>query len=170
MNDFLSVYKPSLFLFENVDSIDDAASGQCSDMDLALVEWANMGYECQKVIVNSHQLGIPASRNRLLVIGVQSMANASLDLRARPLSCIFTTMRSLIRVCQRSHTCASGVLLAAASPAVRAELIRRQEHCAKKGGLRPADLWILQYRDCHGNRSAARREVGIISSFRSHAG
>ena len=132
MNGFLSVYKPSLFLFENVDSIDDAASGQCSDMDLALVEWATMGYECQKVIVNSHQFGIPASRNRLLVIGVQSTANASLDLRARPLSCIFTTMRSLIRVCQRSHTCASGVLLAAESPAVRAELIRRQEHCAKK--------------------------------------
>ena len=132
MNDFLGAFKPSLFLFENVDSIDDAASGQCSDMDLALVAWANMGYECQKVIVNSHQFGIPACRNRMLVIGVQTMANAALNLSARSLSCMFTTMRSLIRVCQRSHTCASGVLLAADDPAVRDELIRRQSNLKKK--------------------------------------
>ena len=74
----------------------------------------------------------PASRNRMLVIGVQTTANAALDLSARSLSCIFTTMRSLIRVCQRSHTCASGVLLAADDPAVREELIRRQSSSEKK--------------------------------------
>ena len=59
MNDFLSAYKPPLFLFENVDSTDGAASGQRSDMEFALACCANMGYACQKVHVNSHQFGIP---------------------------------------------------------------------------------------------------------------
>ena len=69
-----------MFLFENVDSIDDAASGQdCSDMDIALSHWATLGYECQRVVVNSREFGIPASRSRMIIIGCQTMANAAFD-------------------------------------------------------------------------------------------
>ena len=54
------------------------------------------------------------------------MANVAFDFSVRPLSAVFTTLRSLIRVCQRKHSCASKVLLPRGHPAVEAELARRQ--------------------------------------------
>ena len=125
---YLDMYRPPLFLFENVDSIDDTASGQsCSDMDIAMSNWASIGYECQRVAVNSKEFGIPASRSRMLVVGVQTIANAALDFSERPLSAVFTSLRSLIRVCQRTHSCASEVLLPSNHVAVLQELARRQD-------------------------------------------
>ena len=133
MNAFLGSHRPPMFLFENVNSMDDAASGQESDMDIALSQWATLGYECQRVVVNSREFGIPASRTRMLVIGFQTIANATLDFSARSLSCVFQTMRSLIRVCQRTPQCASLVLLPPNDPAVCAELQRRQATKAASG-------------------------------------
>ena len=142
MNQFLSSHRPPLFLFENVDSIDSShnspASGPtdlplASDMDIMLAHWAALGYECQRVVVNSREFGIPASRSRLLVIGVQTMANGAFDFSRRSLSCVFNTMRSLIQVCHRTHSCASGVLLPSTHPAVQAELARRQQFPTASG-------------------------------------
>ena len=138
MNQFLSSHRPPLFLFENVDSIDSpTASGPvdqplCSNMDIALAHWAALGYECQRVVVNSKEFGIPASRSRLLVIGFQTVANGAFDFSRRSLSCVFSTMRSLIKVCHRTHSCASGVLLPSTHPAVQAELRRRQRQTTGK--------------------------------------
>ena len=42
MNAFLGSHRPPMFLFENVNSMDDAASGQESDMDIALSQWATL--------------------------------------------------------------------------------------------------------------------------------
>ena len=53
----------------------------------------------------------------------------------RPLSVVFTTLRSLIRVCQRAHSCASEVLLPSDHPAVRMELARRQQVKTSASGL-----------------------------------
>ena len=140
MNSFLNMFRPPLFLFENVDSIDDSspASGQAgggSDMDIALSKWASIGYECQRVVVNSAEFGIPASRRRMLVIGIQTEANAAFDFSQRPLSTVFSTLRSLIRLCQRTHSCASEVLLPSDHPAVQLELARRQQIRVSASGL-----------------------------------
>ena len=133
---YLDRFRPPLFLFENVDSIDGTASGQaCSDMDIAMNSWASIGYECQRVVVNSKEFGIPASRSRMLVIGMQTMSNAAFDFSERPLNVVFSTLRSLIRLCQRAHSCASGVLLPSDHPAVRMELQRRQEVKTSASGL-----------------------------------
>ena len=103
MNQFLSAHRPPLLIFENVDSIADAVhdtgsallagTKPSSDMDVAMSQWASLGYECQRSMVNSREFGIPASRNRLLVIGFQTMTNAAFDFSQRSLSCVFSTMR-----------------------------------------------------------------------------
>ena len=136
MNKYLDRFRPPLFLFENADSIDGRAADQaCSDMDIAMSTWANIGYECQRVVVNSKEFGIPASRSRMLVIGMQTISNAAFDFAERPLRVVFTTLRSLIRVCQRAHSCASEVLLPSDHPAVRMELARRQQVKTSASGL-----------------------------------
>ena len=104
-----------------------------SDMELMLAQWAALGYECQRVVVNSKEFGIPASRSRVIVIGVQTVANGAFDFTKSSLSCVFNTMRSLIKVCHRTHSCASGVLLPSTHPAVRAELARRQQFPTASG-------------------------------------
>ena len=125
MNAYLDRYRPPIFLFENVDSIDDSASGM-SDMDIVLTTWQSMGYECQRVVVQSKEFGIPASRKRMLAFGFQTESNAALDFAERPLRDVFSSLRSLIRVCQRKPSCASKVLLASDHPALQRELARRQ--------------------------------------------
>ena len=57
-------------------------------MDIALAHWAALGYECQRVVVNSKEFGIPAARARILVIGVQTVANGAFDFTKRSLSCV----------------------------------------------------------------------------------
>ena len=126
MNAYLDRYRPPIFLFENVDSIDDSASG-LSEMDIVLDGWQGMGYECQRVIVNSKEFGIPASRRRVLVFGFQTQSTAALDFTDRSLSDIFSSLGPLVRVCQRKHSCASKVLLAKDHPALQRELARRQK-------------------------------------------
>ena len=146
---FLRSHRPPLFIFENVDAMGDnctSASGQAqadqaetahefgSDMDVAMSHWASLGYECQRVMANSKSFGIPASRNRILVIGFQTTANAAFDFTERSLSCVFHTMRTLLQVCNRTHSCASEVLLPSTHAAVRSELARRQ---ASRSASRP---------------------------------
>ena len=87
--------------------------------------WASLGYECQRVMVNSKNFGIPTSRSRILVIGFQTTANAAFDFTERSLSCVFNTMRTLLQVCNRTHSCASEVLLPSTHAAVGMELARR---------------------------------------------
>ena len=134
---FLRSHRPPLFIFENVDAMGDnhTASGpglpeptheHGSDMDVAMSHWASLGYECQRVMVNSKNFGIPASRSRILVIGFQTTANAAFDFTERSLSCVFNTMRTLLQVCNRTHSCASGVLLPSTDAAVCMELARRE--------------------------------------------
>ena len=126
MNAYLDRYRPPIFLFENVDSIDESASG-LSEMDIVLDAWQGMGYECQRVIINSKAFGIPASRRRVLVFGFQTISNAALDFADRSLSEVFSSLVPLARVCQRKHSCASKVLLAKDHPALQRELARRQK-------------------------------------------
>ena len=80
--------------------------------------------------MSSKEFGIPASRGRLSVIGFQTLANGAFDLSRRSLSCVFQTMRSLIKVCHRTHACASGVLLPSTHAAVQAALAKRQQGTA----------------------------------------
>jgi site-specific DNA-cytosine methylase len=125
LNAYIEAHRPTILLFENVDTIDDSRALDMSDMD------GLRGYETQKVVCNASQFGLPAARKRLLALAVLVRASPSVDFTDRSLEVVFATMRSLIRVCERVPECASQAILPEDDSRVIAELVRRQEHWTK---------------------------------------
>ena len=172
---FLRSHRPPLFIFENVDAMGDSsptAYGQGqpesiqelgSDMDVAMSHWASLGYECQRVMVSSENFGTPTSRSRILVIGFQTTANAAFDFTERSLSCVFNTMRTLLQVCNRTHSCASGVLLPSTDAAVCMDGVG--EEAGRPRGLWPEAGGFGSRIQCRQRHGACSRAWCAVGSF-----
>ena len=129
---FLDTHRPTVVLFENVDSIEEDVADY-SNMDIVVSEFASRGYEVQKMICDSFQFGLPQHRRRMVAIAVLIVANpAILFSQNRTVDDMFRTVRSLIKVCVRSSPCASQLLLPEDHPHVLAELKRRMEGATRQ--------------------------------------
>ena len=127
---YQDAHRPTIVLFENVDSIEDKV-GDFSNMDIVASEWACRGYETQKAMCNSYDFGLPQSRRRLLAMAVLVNANPSITFHDRSVAVTFRTMRALLQVCARTSRCASEYLLGPNDERIEAELLRRQQAGAK---------------------------------------
>ena len=128
---YIEAHRPAIILFENVDGIDNPKENNISDMDLICSEWHSRGYETQKVESNASQFGLPAARKRLLAMAVLCHASPSVVFGDRPVGEVFQTLRSLIKVSERTHECATKAILPETDQNVLSELARRQEHTRK---------------------------------------
>ena len=140
MLDYIDAHRPGMIIFENVDAIDDSVrtdlaglggKSEFSDMDLICAEWANRGYEAQRVHVNTESFGLPTVRRRLVASGVLTIANPSLCFKERDTQAVFRTMRSLLGVCPRRCASAADYILPQYDTAVERELQRRVAKGAK---------------------------------------
>ena len=136
LNAYIEAHRPTIVLFENVDGIDDVkecqkGKGDRSDMDVLCSQWHSMGYETQKVESNAFKFGLPEARKRLLAMAVLCQASPSVVFGDRPVGKVFQTLRSLIKVCERTPQCATKAILPEEDEDVLNELARRQEHTRK---------------------------------------
>ena len=127
---YIEAHRPAIILFENVDGIDNPKENNISDMDLICSEWHSRGYETQKVESNASQFGLPAARKRLLAMAVLCHASPSVVFGDRPVDQVFHTLRSLIKVGERTPECATKAILPEGNENVLSELVRRQKHTA----------------------------------------
>ncbi|CAL1169042.1 unnamed protein product, partial [Cladocopium goreaui] len=107
-------------------SVPGKTGGQ-SNMDVFLSQMAAHGYECQPVLTDSSEFGLPASRRRLYVFLVRVEANPLLSFQDRSVDSIFSAFGGLLSGCVRQGPCASEVLLADDDPAVLADLTHRMQ-------------------------------------------
>ena len=133
MNAYIEAHRPTIILFENVDGIDesketDKVPSGVSDMDVICNQWHSNGYETQKVESNANQFGLPAARKRLLAMAVLCHASPSVVFGDRPVGQVFQTLRSLIKVGERTPECATKAILPENDVNVLSELARRQQH------------------------------------------
>ena len=137
LNAYIEAHRPTIILFENVDGIDDAkewceqSQSDVSDMDVLCSQWHSRGYETQKVESNTCQFGLPVVRKRLLAMAVLCQASPSVVFGDRPVGNVFQTLRSLIKVGERTPQCATKAILPKEDENVVSELARRQEHTRK---------------------------------------
>ena len=108
---YLEKHRPSMVLFENVDSMEDKVAPNFSNLDLASAQLASRGYEHQNMISDAILFGLPQSRRRLFLAGVLTIGNPSITFQERSVDVTFTTLRSLIRCAQRRAACATELLL-----------------------------------------------------------
>ena len=130
VNAYIEAHRPTIILFENVDGIDESKGNDMSDMDVICSQWHSRGYETQKVESNANQFGLPAARKRLLAMAVLCHASPSVVFGDRPVDQVFHTLRSLIKVGERTPECATKAILPEGNENVLSELVRRQKHTA----------------------------------------
>ena len=131
LNAYIEAHRPTIVLFENVAGIDEAKESDVSDMDVLCSQWHSAGYETQKVESNASQFGLPEARKRLVAVAVLCSASPSVVFGDRPVGQVFQTMRSLIKVGERTPECATKAILPEKDENVLSELVRRQEHTRK---------------------------------------
>ena len=125
---YLERCHPSLILFENVDSMAEESKGSGeTNLDVFWAETASRGYECQVVMTDAGEFGLPCRRRRIYVLLVKTSNNALLDFAGRPLAGMFATFGALLNGCLRSPPCARLLWLPSEDPAVLQELHLREE-------------------------------------------
>ena len=100
-------------------------------MDVLCSQWHSRGYETQKVESNTCQFGLFVVRKRLLAMAVLCQASPSVVFGDRLVGQVFQTLRSLIKVGERTPQCATKAILPEDDVSVLSELARRQEHTRK---------------------------------------
>ena len=98
-----------------------------SDMEVLCSLWHSLGYETQKLESNAIQFGLLAARKRLLAVAVLRDASPSVEFGNRPVGQVFQTLRSLIKLAERTPECATEAILPQSDENVRRELVRREE-------------------------------------------
>ena len=130
---YLDSTRPPIVIFENVDTMDDVVGDgdldKVSNLEIALAEFSSRGYECQVMFAESSMFGVPQKRRRVYIIAVLVVANNQLDFSKRSVLDTFATLRSLIKVCQRTAPCAFDVLYpdTHACPKITGKTITREE-------------------------------------------
>jgi site-specific DNA-cytosine methylase len=131
LNAYIEAHRPTIVIFENVAAIDESKESDVSDMDVVCSQWHSAGYETQRVESNANQFGLPEARIRLVAVAVLCSASPSVVFGDRPVGQVFQTMRSLIKVSERTPECASKAILPEKDEHVLSELVRRQAHTRK---------------------------------------
>ena len=103
-----------------------------TNLDVFRAETASRGYECQVVMTDAAEFGLPCRRRRIYVLLVKTSNNALLDFAGRPLAGMFATFGALLNGCLRSPPCARLLWLPSEDPAVRQELHLREEKRANE--------------------------------------
>ena len=77
---------PMLFIYENVDSIDDKVSASAeTNCDILLKSMAALGYAGQKLMTDAQEFGLPCRRRRLYILFIRE-ASPKLCFQRRSLS------------------------------------------------------------------------------------
>ena len=124
---YLEQHSLSVIFFENVDAMADESKTGESNLDVFRAETASRGYECQVVMTDALQFGVPAHRRRVYILLLKSSNSGLLDFGARPLAGMFATFGALMNGCLRSVPCARLLWLEPNDPAVLHELQARQD-------------------------------------------
>ena len=162
-------HRPTLVLFENVDAIDDKASSSTeTNLSLLMSAMKDLGYEGQKIMTDCQEFGLPCRRRRLYVMFIDKESR-KVDTAAKPLSQIFSTLRTLVTSCMRSPPCSKECLLSPSDPD-HLELLEKALECHQRSAQKaaekkaPPQTWIdkhMAYADDLGYRwgSAADEEL-----------
>ena len=104
MYNYMVKHRPTIVFYENVKDIDkEKKNRDPSDLTVLIQKWGEIGYECQVILVESTDYGLPQHRDRSGVIGLLiDVPLASLKHRAP--NTTFTTLRAMLRVCSVSYT------------------------------------------------------------------
>ena len=109
-------HRPTLILFENVDAIDDKVSSTTeTNLSLLMGAMKDLGYEGQKIMTDGQEFGLPCRRRRLYVMFIDKRSS-KVDTQTKPLSEIFSTLRTLVTSCMRSPPCSKECLLSPSDP------------------------------------------------------
>ena len=133
---YVTVARPAIILFENVEDIADPDSSTgCSNLDVVLAEFSPRGYACQQMTGNAAAYGVPQRRVRLYLVAVLVVANSQFNFLQNSVCNTFRTLRALLKVCARSPPCASAVIYKASDHRVRNILqLRREARANSKPG------------------------------------
>ena len=96
-------------------------------MDLECSQWHSVGYETQRIETDAIEFGLPVVCKTRSAVAVLCDANPFVAFGDRPVGQVFQTLRSLIKVAERTPQCATKAILPEEDENVRRELVRRQE-------------------------------------------
>jgi site-specific DNA-cytosine methylase len=116
-----------IFLFENVDALDDAGDLTTHVTNLSVVDGRleKCGFALKTFLMDTVLFGLPQSRRRYYIIGLKESAAAHFDFSSKSASQVLGTVENLVRLCQRTPPCASMLLLGEDDCAIDDELNRR---------------------------------------------
>lgn len=133
---YVAKHRPSIIVNENVEAIDDEATGtgttvqehSKSNLALVLEAYASIGYVAFSVLMSSDQFGVPQSRRRFYVIGFPN-EDLSVHFPGDPRA-VVSEMEARINLMKLEPLGLESFLLEDSDPAVAEELERLQ--AAKK--------------------------------------
>ncbi|CAE7228141.1 SSRP1, partial [Symbiodinium natans] len=132
---FIDAHSPGIVLFENVDAMEDKTGGNSNNLDIALAEMSNRGYESQVIMTDASTMGLPARRRRVYIVFLRVAGNALVDFAQRSMTAMFATLRAAMCVCVRSACCGTEIFLPDDDAAVLSELEVRQQKRARQQEL-----------------------------------
>ena len=157
-------HRPTLVIYENVDSIDDKISNATeTNLSLLMKKMQELGYQGQKVMTDAQEFGLPCRRRRMYVFFVL-VSDPRWNQRSRDIVQVFETFRKLVSSCLRSPPCATKCLLDADLEAhqkiLRCALVELEKTAEKTAERKapPNNTWMnkhMEYADQLGVRWAA---------------
>ena len=166
-------HRPTLIIYENVDSIDDKVSNTTeTNLSLLMKPMQDLGYQGQKVMTDAQEFGLPCRRRRLYVFFVL-VSDPRLNQRSRDTVQVFETFRKLVSSCLRSAPCATKCLLnpdldshAEILRFALAEVVKIQEKAAERKAP-PNNTWMnkhMEYAEQLGVRWATPLPVELVTN------
>lgn len=124
---YLHTHVVNMFLFENVDALDDAGdlSSHRTNLSIVVDRFKACGFAVKVYLMDSSMFGLPQSRRRYYILGMKESGAAIFDFAAQSAQTVLDNAEKLVRLCQRAPPCASQLLLSDDDPAVDLELNRR---------------------------------------------
>ena len=164
-------HRPTLIIYENVDSIDDKVSNTTeTNLSLLMKSMQELGYQGQKVMTDAQEFGLPCRRRRLYVFFVL-VSDPRLNQRSRDTVQVIETFRKLVSSCLRSAPCATECLLTERVDSHAeivcgglAEVVKAQEKAAERKAP-PNNTWInkhMEYAEQLGVRWAAPLPESLV--------
>ena len=124
---YLHTHVVNMFLFENVDALDDTGdlSSQRTNLSIIVDRFKACGFAVKVYLMDCSLFGLPQSRRRYYILGMKESGAAISDFAAQNAQTVLDKAEQLVRLCQHAPPCASQLLLSDDDPAVDLELNRR---------------------------------------------